>query len=68
MARISSLDDTYTTGALSAFSSSPRTSTKDVAIVDSKDTLYKVSNKLARIAKISNSVKLFVKNFILNKT
>lgn len=44
MARISSLDDTYTTGALSAFSSGPRTSTANIAIVDSKDTLYRVSN------------------------
>jgi PKD repeat protein len=44
MARLSSLDDTYITGDLSAFSSNPRTALTDAATVDSEDTLYKVSN------------------------
>jgi PKD repeat protein len=44
MARLSSLDDTYTTGALSAFSPSARANTTDAATKDTKDTLYTVSN------------------------
>lgn len=44
MARLSSLDDTYTTGALSSFSPNPRTSTSDESITDTKDSLYTVSN------------------------
>jgi PKD repeat protein len=44
MARLSSLDDTYTTGALSSFSSIPRVSKSDLSNIDSKDSLYTVSN------------------------
>jgi PKD repeat protein len=44
MARISSLDNTYTTGDLSSFSPNPRTSTTDPAEIDTKDSLYTVSN------------------------
>jgi len=44
MSRTSSLDDTYTTGDLSNFSSNPRTNIEDPKLVDSKDTLYEVSN------------------------
>lgn len=44
MSRISSLDDTYRTGDLSAFSSNARTNTNDPRTTDSKDTLYEVSN------------------------
>lgn len=44
MARISTLDDTYTTGDLSSFSSSPRTNIADPKQLDNKDTLYTVAN------------------------
>ncbi len=44
MSRTSSLDDAYTTGDLSNFSSNPRTNIEDPKLVDSKDTLYEVSN------------------------
>lgn len=43
MARISTLDDTYTTGDLSSFSKDSRTSGQEKAL-DTKDTLYEVSN------------------------
>lgn len=44
MTRISSLDDTYTKGALSSFSSSSRKSITDKKTTDSKDTLYTAAN------------------------
>jgi len=44
MARISSLDDTYVTGDLSSFSRSARTSISSPRQIDTKDTLYTVSN------------------------
>lgn len=44
MARISSLDDAYTTGDLSSFSPNPRTAVSDEASIDTKDSLYTVSN------------------------
>lgn len=44
MTRLSTLDDTYTTGGLSAFSTIARTSKSQTVTIDSKSTLYAVSN------------------------